>query len=58
MSDLDIVIRAEKSVDDLILAEMREAFSISSLPMKIDVLDWSILDAAMRVRIEQEHIVL
>lgn len=57
-SDLDIVIRTEKPLDWLFVAKIREAFSISDLPMKVDVLDWSTLGQEMRERITCEHIVL
>ena len=57
-SDLDIVLMTDQPLDWLTLAELCEAFSVSMLPMKVDVLDWSVLSQEMRERIEHEHIVL
>lgn len=57
-SDLDIVLRTDHPVDILLLAKIRDGFSASTLPMKIDVLDWSTLSSGMQASIEQEHCML
>lgn len=40
-SDLDLVIKTKKPLPIDTLLELKEAFSDSVLPIKIDVLDWS-----------------
>ncbi|MFH1873899.1 MAG: nucleotidyltransferase domain-containing protein [Pseudomonadota bacterium] len=40
-ADLDLVIKTDLPVPDGIMANLREAFSESNLPFKVDVVDWS-----------------
>lgn len=57
-SDLDLVILGEGPVDPLVMAELREAFSESSLPFKVDIAEWAALDATFRRIILERHEVL
>ena len=41
-SDLDLAIISESLLDIGKLAELKEAFTESSLPFKVDLLDWSV----------------
>ncbi|MFN5446434.1 MAG: nucleotidyltransferase family protein, partial [bacterium] len=40
-SDLDIAIIVDEPLSIGLMAEMREAFQESSLPFKIDIVDWA-----------------
>ncbi len=42
-SDLDLVIMTEQPLDVTVLAGLNAAFSESSLPFTVDVLDWAAL---------------
>ncbi len=50
-SDLDLVIMTEKSLSTLKMAELKEAFSESDLPIKVDVVDWSEVSENFRSQI-------
>jgi predicted nucleotidyltransferase len=57
-SDLDLVIRADKPLTLLHLANLSEAFSESDLPFKVDVVDWATTQENFRRIIEEHHVVL
>ena len=57
-SDLDIVILCDKSIETLRMADLREAFSESDLPMKVDIIEWSSLDEEFRSIIRENYFVL
>ena len=57
-SDLDLVVITDKQLDTLRLADMKEAFSESDLPFKVDVLDWLVTNERFRRIIEKEHVVV
>lgn len=57
-SDLDLVTITEMPLDPLRLADLKEAFTESDLPFKVDVLDWSITNERFRRIIEMEHVVV
>ena len=40
-SDLDIVIMSETPISSVKMASLKDAFSESNLPFRVDVLDWS-----------------
>jgi len=42
-SDLDLAIITDKPLDFSLLGQIRDTFSASDLPIKVDVLDWSTL---------------
>lgn len=42
-SDLDLVIRTEQPLDLERYCELKEAFSESDLPFKVDIVDWASL---------------
>lgn len=54
-SDLDLAIITDKPLDPLLLADLKEAFTESDLPFKVDVLDWAVTNERFRRIIEKEH---
>lgn len=57
-SDLDLVVMAEKPLDAKTMADLREAFSESDLPFKVDVVDWAKTKDNFRKIIEKQTIVI
>jgi len=57
-SDLDLVIIDEEQLDFVTLAEVKDAFIESDLPFRVDLLDWSRINAEFKAVIEQEYQVL
>ncbi|WP_301099323.1 nucleotidyltransferase domain-containing protein [Otariodibacter sp.] len=57
-SDLDLVIKTEKPLSLLTLSNLTEAFSLSDLPWKVDVLDWSSINDNFREIIKARYIEL
>lgn len=51
LSDLDICLKAEMPVPDKVRWQVRDAFEISDLPMRVDVVDWHELSAEFRDKI-------
>ncbi len=57
-SDLDLAVLAPRKMSLEALAKLREAFSESDLPFRVDVLDWnSISDEFKRVILEKYEVV-
>ena len=54
-SDLDLAIITETPLDAEKLAELREAFSESALPFKVDFLDWSVTNERFKRLIRQDY---
>ena len=57
-SDLDLAVVSESEIGDDTLARLREAFEDSSLPMRVDVLDWQSTSPAFRKVIERDCVEL
>lgn len=59
-SDLDLVVRnpLDPAHPQKSLAELREAFSESDLPILVDVFDWARLPEDFRKEIERAHVVV
>jgi uncharacterized protein len=57
-SDLDLVVMTKWPLEVVVLAGMSAAFSDSSLPFTVDVLDWASLDESFRRLILEGSIVL
>ena len=51
-SDLDIAIVASAPVGLRLMAEIRDAFEESSLPFRVDLLDWNEISQSFRQAIE------
>jgi len=57
-SDLDLAIIADEPLDASCLAALKHDFAQSSLPYRVDVVDFSAVDASFRQIITQEHEVI
>jgi predicted nucleotidyltransferase len=54
-SDLDLVLLIEPPLDEAYCSRIKEAFSESDLPIRVDVVDWSQLTDSLRAMILKEH---
>jgi predicted nucleotidyltransferase len=54
-SDLDLVLITEPPLDDAYGGMIKEAFSESDLPIRVDIADWSRLSDSFRELILREH---
>lgn len=52
-SDLDLVIIGKKRMDFLSLANLKEAFQESDIPIRVDVVDWHAISQEFREVINQ-----
>lgn len=57
-SDLDLALITNKPMDISTYTELKEAFSNSLLPFKVDLVDFATLDADFKKLIEQNHVEL
>jgi predicted nucleotidyltransferase len=57
-SDLDLVIIGETPLSFETLAAIRDAFSDSNIPYKVDVLDWVTIPDSFREEILKAHLLL
>lgn len=55
-SDLDVVILGKNLLNEIVFSQLREAFSESDLPFKVDVLDWHSINDEFREIIQQQYI--
>ncbi len=53
-SDLDLALIGREKLDWRLLEQLRDEFSISDLPIMVDVADWQTLPDFMKRAIEQE----
>ncbi|MDQ5922270.1 MAG: Restriction endonuclease subunit [Pseudomonadota bacterium] len=57
-SDLDLAIVGTKKLDKKVIYDLKEAFSESDLPIRVDVLDWHAISEEFRQIIEQGYEVI
>lgn len=57
-SDLDLMLVEEKPLSFSAMAELKEAFSESRLPYKVDVLEWASTEPGFRRIVEREKVVV
>lgn len=57
-SDLDLVIETDEPLSLGAIAALREAFTDSGLPWKVDLVDWSTLSDELRVQIRSHRMPL
>lgn len=57
-SDLDLVLVDQQPLPPLVMAQLREAFSDSLLPFRVDLVEWAGMDEGFRDIIRGEHEVL
>ncbi len=55
-SDLDLAIISEQPLPIDVLAALKEDFSESDLPWKVDIVDWARATPAFRARIAAQHV--
>ena len=58
MSDLDLCIMGDVRVNPTVIDELRTAFSESTLPMKVDLVEWAGLKSGFRGIIEYSSTVI
>ena len=54
-SDLDLAVLGQEAIPLQISAELREAFTESDLPYKVDIVDWATTSEVFRRIIEANH---
>lgn len=54
-SDLDLAVISDRPIPFQVMAFMQEAFSESSLPFKVDLVDWSLLSEEFRKIIKKDN---
>ena len=57
-SDLDLVVIGMHPLEFHTLGQLLDAFSVSDLPYKVDVVDWSRTGEGFRTIIDSHHVVL
>ena len=57
-SDLDLVVIAENPLDFKTLGALRDAFSESDIPYKVDVVDWATISETFREIIRKDKVVI
>lgn len=57
-SDLDLALRGENPLPWRTLAALRESFQASSLPYRVDVVDWHALPESLRLQIAEHGVPL
>lgn len=59
-SDLDLVLRNPNNLlqQNPALGTLREAFIESNLPIRVDVMDWSLIPESFRHEIERAYVVM
>jgi predicted nucleotidyltransferase len=57
-SDLDLALMSPEPLGPRLRAELREAFSVSELPFRVDLLDWASASEEFRLSIEAELVEL
>lgn len=53
-SDLDICLKGTAPVAPRVLRQVKDAFEVSDLPMRVDVLDWHDVSPGFRAAIEDQ----
>lgn len=57
-SDLDLAIISDRPLDFGLLGAMRDAFSESDLPFKVDLIDWAVTSREFQAIIKQSYEVI
>ena len=57
-SDLDLCIMGDPALTFAQLADLREDFAESDLPMRVDIVEWASLTPAFQTVIKQNHMVI
>jgi len=54
-SDLDLAVRADKKIDFPLLGNMKMDFEESTLPFRVDILDWHAISPEFQKIIDARH---
>ena len=57
-SDLDLALMTEEPLDIMRVADLREAFTKSDLPFRVDIVDWASASENFREIIEKEYVIV
>ena len=59
-SDLDLVLRNPQNLleEADALSDLKEAFTESNLPIRVDIMDWARIPVSFHREIEREHVVV
>lgn len=57
-SDLDLAVMTDVPLEILRMVNLKEAFSESDLPFKVDIIDWAETSENFREIIEREYVML
>lgn len=57
-SDLDLAVITGKPLDTLLIADLKDAFTESDLPFKVDIIDWAVTGEPFRLIVEKEYLVI
>ena len=57
-SDLDLVLMTTEPLDVMCMAKLREAFTQSNLPYRVDLVDWASTSERFRKLIERDYVVV
>ena len=57
-SDLDLVIVGQDKIDRNMLNRLQEAFEYSSLPFRVDILDWHRISKSFRNIITKDYVII
>lgn len=57
-SDLDLAIICEQTLNFDIYANLKDAFSESDLPFKVDIVDWASIDENFKNIIKEKYVVI
>ena len=57
-SDLDLAIMTDKPLDSSRVLDLREDFTESDLPFKVDLVDWAAMSVNFREIVERKYIVI
>lgn len=57
-SDLDLCARAGAPLPAKLLRQVRNAFDVSDLPMRVDLVDWFDLDPGFAAKIEPDFVLV
>lgn len=57
-SDLDLVLVTRKPLPTLQMANLRTAFEESDLPIRVDLVDWSLISPEFREVIQKQYAVI
>ena len=57
-SDLDLAVISQTPLATTILIEVKDAFTESDLPFKVDIIDWAVTNERFRAIVEKDYLVI